>query len=85
MARVGFDLRSECGDTTIDAAIVHDQVVAPDRIEDLVTCEGTAGSAKEKLEQSKFFGGERNRLALLKKLASDKVDLAQAEIIAGAV
>jgi len=52
--RIRLDFGAERGHTAVHAAVVHDDVVAPHRIENLVAGKRAAGTLEEKLQEPEF-------------------------------
>src|SRR5688500_5175843 len=77
---VGLDLLAQRIDAAVDAAVGHDDVVAPDRLQDLVTGEGASRAPGEEGEQLEFLGRERHLGAVLQQAPRGQAEHEGAEL-----
>ena len=66
MFGVRFDLVAQRIDAPVHAAIGHNQVFAPNSVEDFLASESAAGIPGEEIEEPEFLRGERNFCAASK-------------------
>src|SRR5262245_21182125 len=79
MMWVRFDLGSEGGHATINAAVIDDDLVAPDCIEDLIAREREARTPHKELQDAKFFCGQRDFIAVSENFVGGDIQCAVAK------
>ena len=77
---IRLDLVAQGVDATVHAALRHDQILAPNLVQDFCAGKRPPGVSREIFEQSKFLGRERNLGAVAKQLVRPGVELALAEL-----
>src|SRR4030095_12005751 len=65
---------------SIHTAIVDNNLVAPDAVEDLIAGQCSPGMTDEELQQSKLFASQRDLLTVAKEFVRGEIEFALAEL-----
>src|SRR5262245_30499865 len=79
MAWIALDFGAKCRHASIDATVIHNHLVSPDPIEDLIPGKSTASPMGKKLEESKFLRGEFDFSSVFENLVGVEIQFAVAE------
>src|SRR6266576_3742605 len=79
MMWVRFDLGAQGCHAAVHAAVIDDDLVAPDSIENLIARKRAARTPHKELQEAKFLCRQRDFLAVSESFVSRNVQLAVAE------
>src|SRR5258705_4983963 len=78
--RVGLDLGAQRCHASIYTAIVDNNLVAPDAVEDLIAGQCSPGTTDEELQQPKFFASKGDLLTVAEEFVRGEIEFALAEL-----